>query len=98
VTGDYAVFAEALTAVPGDSGALLELIQSLQIDLRPPIETAGAALLSDSSLAVEILGVARGDAPVAGESWGTYVVRVTLTLSDGRVITFATMAMPTAVP
>jgi hypothetical protein len=98
VTGDYALFAEALTAVPGDSGALLELLPLLQIDLRPPIEAAGSALRTDAALPVEILRLARGDASAAGESWGTYVVRITLTLSDGRVITFATMAMPTAAP
>jgi hypothetical protein len=92
LAGDYPLLAEALAAAPGDFPALLELIQSLRIDPRLPIETAGAALLSDAALAVEILRVARGDAPVAEESWGIYVVGVTLTLSDGRVITFATAA------
>jgi hypothetical protein len=84
--GDYPLFAEALAAVAGDSGALLELLPSLRIDSHPPIETAGAAFLkTDAALSVEILGVS------------PYLVRVTFTLSDGRVITFATTAIPIVV-
>jgi hypothetical protein len=89
LTGEYPLVAEAVTAIPGDSGALLELLRSLRIDTQPPIEQVAAAHpKSDAALAVEIMRVARGDAQVAGESWGTYVVGVTPTLSDGRVITF----------
>ena len=84
--GDFPLVAEALAAVAGDAGALLELLPSLRIDPGPPIETAGAAFLkTDAALSVEILGVS------------PYLVRVTFTLSDGRVITFATTAMPIVV-
>jgi hypothetical protein len=56
--------------------------------------SAAAALLkTDAALPVEILGISRRDAPISGESWDTYVVGVTLILSDGRVITFPASGM-----
>jgi hypothetical protein len=95
LTGDYPLDPETGAAVAGDSQALLELLRSLGIDTGPPIETAAAGLLdTGAALPIEILRVSGGDAPVAAESADTYVVLVTLTLSDGRVISFVTR--PTA--
>jgi hypothetical protein len=51
---------------------------------------AGGLVRSRADIApvVEILRVAREDFSVVTEAWGAYVVSVTLTFSDGRVLTF----------
>ncbi len=84
--------AALLLLTPAESGALRSSHAIL-----PGESLSGAAIKKvDALLSIEALGATRRDAPVAGESWDTYVVRVTLTLSDGRVLTFATTATPTA--
>jgi hypothetical protein len=75
---------------------------ALGVDLALPVEAsvslrsdcvANAEQLvlsrADAVLPVENSTLARGDAAVETEAFGVYVVRVTLTLSDGSVLTFA---------
>jgi hypothetical protein len=93
VASDAAAPAESALRVSTDAAVPAEAAALLFLDSLTPTEqnSAAAALLkTDAALAIEILRIARGDAPASGESRGTYVVGVTLTLSDGRVITFAT--------
>jgi hypothetical protein len=90
-TEQGSVAAALLLFATAESGALRSSNAIL-----PAESLSGAAIKVDALLSVEALGATRRDAPVAGESWDTYVVRVTLTLSDGRVLIFATTATPTA--
>jgi hypothetical protein len=66
--------------------------------LLPPIESR-ALLTGNGMLPVETETTAAApvqtNAALPIESWGAYVVAVTLTLSDGRIITFAAGATPT---
>jgi hypothetical protein len=86
--------AALLLPAPAESRALC----SIQV-IFPAESLSGAAinaLKADALLSIEGMGAARRDAPVAVESCDTYVVGVTLTLSDGRILTFATTATQTA--
>jgi hypothetical protein len=92
VTIRFLVRSEAGAVVASDVG---ELASGLTAPPTPALEIR-AVTRADAMPAVEILSIARGDVPFVDEAWCTYVVAVTLTLSDGRVITYGTLAAPTA--
>jgi hypothetical protein len=90
VLTDQSIGAELLAAILPDPDLRFEILGLTRTQFRPPAEARGKIQRTvDAMLPVEILRIARGDAAVAGELRGTYIVKVTLTLSDGRVISIA---------
>jgi hypothetical protein len=99
LVGDCPLIAEKLTAIFRDPDVLTELLHVSRIDASTPIESASAVFVkAEALLPIEISHRLSADLPLASEIRGIYLVSVNFaaTLSDGRVITFAAMAAPTA--
>jgi hypothetical protein len=98
-------------AVPTDRLAQAEALEALRVDPSAPVGSGAAvptdrlaqaealeALRIDCAMPAEISGITACDVRFPIEAWGTYVVSVTLTFSDGRVLTFPALCATTATP
>jgi hypothetical protein len=80
----------------GDPGLPLEAGAEPRRDARIAAEAQGSVRQAGATGALEIRRIVGADTPLVDEARDTYVVAVTLTLSDGRVLTFPTMAASTS--
>jgi hypothetical protein len=81
-----------------DPGLPLEAGAEPRRDANIATEAAGSARQPGGMAALEIRRIVVADTLLVDEARETYVVAVTLTLSDGRVVTFPTMAASTPEP